>query len=172
MKNFKTRVVILLSLGFVLCFILLNFFFSPYPKFIINITPSVPYGVYYVSHKPAFDYGEYLAVHPPKKIKSLVLERHYLPRKNSFFVKKLIGKAGDSVCIKDKNFLVNGEDYGAILDQDVKERPLPKLDLCRFLKEGEFVVGLKNNRSFDSRYFGVVDLDGIFGVVKPILIWQ
>jgi signal peptidase I len=90
------------------------------------------------------------------------------------YIKRVIGKPGDTVEIRDGHFYVNGKylDESAYLDSDVYTEPgnfLSEGDIFT-VPEGEvFLAGDNREHSSDSRSFGPVNLNVIKG--RAILVY-
>lgn len=89
---------------------------------------------------------------------------------DTLYIKRVVGRPGDTVQVKDGYLYVNGEKYEdpqwtePILNAGVAE------DEVTVGEDEYFVVGDNRNNSSDSRDFGVVDKDRIMG--KAVLrIW-
>jgi signal peptidase I len=95
------------------------------------------------------------------------------PRKD--FVKRVIGLPNDLIEIRDKALYVNEnliqEDYVIHIDTNIfpaKIRPRDNLGPIRVPPDSLFVLGDNRDASFDSRYWGFVDLSKVKGKVTKI----
>ncbi|HEY0793757.1 MAG TPA: conjugative transfer signal peptidase TraF [Chthoniobacterales bacterium] len=145
----------------------------------INHTPSFPVGVYWAIPKtPAVnDLIFFRPVRSPAF--ELAKERGYIGsgglQPYEMLLKRIVGSAGDVVCIDGKGVTVNGRQlpHTAPRACDLAGRPLPvcRLDDYR-LQPGEILaISDYSPLSFDSRYFGPVSRSQIQSVVVPVWTW-
>jgi signal peptidase I len=92
------------------------------------------------------------------------------------FIKRVIGVEGDTIQSKDKTLFVNGrklmESYAQHVDSFIKPSGMDKRDNFGPItvpKESVFVMGDNRDQSYDSRFWGFVDLPRIKG--KAIIIY-
>ena len=136
----------------------------------INWTPSEPRGIYKV--KPVseginrYDLIEFCYSGP----KGLYMTRGVCPNNTAPFLKQVVGLPGDIVVVGDAGVMVNGHMLpdSRPLRYSVADPSyaLPVLRGRFLLKDGQFWVygsGMPA-RSFDSRYFGPVELASVRSV--------
>ena len=112
--------------------------------------------------------NEKLLFQPNKITEDLMLERGWIAP-HAFLMKYAMGVPGDFICIKKNYFWINGQKIGKIFQKDSLGRPLPKLKFCRVLEPKEYWMGsTRVMNSFDSRYFGVVNVNQIKSQVVKI----
>ena len=100
----------------------------------------------------------------PKWLKFL-LNKEYL-KKSIPVMKKVFATQGDLVCIKRGKVLINHRFISKVLQFDHRNNRLPKVKICRILKNGEFfLMSTKIPNSFDSRYMGIIKREQIFASV-------
>lgn len=91
------------------------------------------------------------------------------PQLNCWVIKKVVGKAGDSIAIKDGVMFVNGQQL-KLMTQDSKGKKMDTFKQTKIPK-GYFFVRGTHEKSFDSRYedFGLVSYSDIKGVGKALV---
>ena len=94
------------------------------------------------------------------------------------FIKRVIGVEGDTIESKDKTLFVNGrklmESYAQHVDSFIKPSGMDKRDNFGPItvpKESVFVMGDNRDQSYDSRFWGFVDLPRIKGKAS-IIYWS
>ncbi len=96
--------------------------------------------------------------------------------KKKDFIKRVVGVAGDVVEIRDKKLFVNGKqvkaDYAVYTDPHVfpgRYQPRDNFGPITVPPETIFVMGDNRDHSYDSRFWGVVDLAAVKG--KAFMIY-
>lgn len=116
-----------------------------------------------VSMKPMYKNGDVLLINKLSKA-----ERGDIitfNRNGKYLIKRVIGMPGDTVSIANSKVSVNGkvlkEDY--INEKTFDGGNLEGMEI-KLSDEEYFVMGDNRNESMDSRHFGVVKEDSIFGI--------
>ncbi|ARR03170.1 conjugative transfer signal peptidase TraF (plasmid) [Campylobacter vicugnae] len=94
---------------------------------------------------------------------------------NVNFLKKVVAVAGDYVEIKNSKIFVNHKliKDSQIFKFDSNHNALPTLSFSGVLKNNEIFVLGEHIKSFDSRYFGVLDIQkNSVKKAKEILTWS
>ncbi len=135
---------------------------APGPKFIWNVSASVPVGLYVLHPADKLHVGDLLAIRPPKPLAEFLDQRRYLPI-NVPMLKHVAALAGQKVCRNGRKITVDGKAVASALDRDRFGRPLPTWQGCRVIAVGE--VFLLNARwdSLDGRYFGPLPITAVMG---------
>ncbi len=127
----------------------------------------------YGYHVP-YTKGRVLSFRQPKEGDIIVFEFPEDPSKD--FIKRVIGIPGDSVEIRNKRVIVNGrplaESYVRYADGPGMEGYPPARDNMPAFKvpAGKlFVMGDNRDRSYDSRFWGFVDMEKVVG--KALFIY-
>ena len=136
---------------------------KPAIRIIYNASDSAPRGLYTVSPARTLEVGDYVVARLPEAIANFAAARRYLPR--SVPVLKQVGALpGQQVCIRNGSVYVDGIAVARTLDEDGQHRPLTPWKACRSLVDGEiFLLNSANPASFDSRYFGPLDVTFVRG---------
>lgn len=85
------------------------------------------------------------------------------------FVKRIVGLPGDTVEVKERELLINGETQHRVSDNTELSRP-PKISVQTVPAGSYFVLGDNRDLSHDSRNFGFLSHGEIMGVVT-YLYW-
>ncbi|MBJ6749916.1 S26 family signal peptidase [Geomonas sp. Red421] len=138
--------------------------------FWINVTDSEPMGLYRLHPvQGEVQRGEMVIMEVPEEFRQYVYGRGWLPQ--GWPLLKHVGAvAGDSYCVEQGRFIVNGSVIGPVYASDQEGRLLPKVEGCREVPAGYFLpVATHIARSFDGRYMGAVKLSVIKGVARPVV---
>lgn len=137
------------------------------PRLIWNTTSSLPKGFYKIEE--GYTYGDIIAFDIPENFRDLVKEREWIPLYDRL-LKRIVGMQGDVICIRDTEVYLNNNYFGKTALTDSKGRDMPQIDGCHTVKKGHVWVMLKDNvLSLDSRYFGQISEEIIYGKAVPIL---
>lgn len=146
----------------------------------VNWTESMPRGLYR-SVEPTFGRGEWVAVCLEGDAAAIARERAYVIDGScreglAAVFKQIRAVPGDRVELDVDGVHINGEAVaGSMLSEvDSKGRRLANAGTGeRLLADGTFwVMGTNLNRSWDSRYFGVVRETQIIGKAVPVLTFE
>jgi signal peptidase I len=92
------------------------------------------------------------------------------PTDGEFAVKRIIGVAGDSVCLRDGYVYVNGrklDEYYLPRGTATATCTAQNISFIGCGKDRFFVMGDNRDNSFDSRYYGPIPRGNIMGVITP-----
>lgn len=110
-----------------------------------------------------------LTIRDPRQGDVIVFEYPEDPSKD--FIKRVVGTPGDTVEVKDKRVYVNGKLYDSPYEVHKETETIPKEANPRDFKDpvtvpanSYFVMGDNRDRSYDSRFWGVVSKDKIKGL--------
>ena len=133
-----------------------------------NATASVPTGLYAIRGRASLHVGERVAIEPPRELRRLLAERHYLPT-GVPLLKRVAAVRGQRICRLGHGITIDGQHVGAARARDRLGRPLPVWAGCYVLRVGElFVMNPAAPDSFDGRYFGLLRLDTVIGRATPV----
>jgi conjugative transfer signal peptidase TraF len=139
------------------------------PLVVWNASPSSPRGLYlFAPGAPRI--GDFVFARPPVAATALAVARGYLAP-GVPLVKSVAAGPGEQVCANGKMLRIGRRTVAVRRAVDRKGRPLPQWSGCRVLGDSELLLlGTGDPDSFDSRYFGPVELDLILG--RAALLWQ
>jgi signal peptidase I len=145
-----------------------------------SMIPTLQIGDHILVNKLAYGIriplkGEYLVTFGTAERQEVVVFV-YPEDRSKDFIKRVIGIAGDIVEIRSKKVYINGkpiiDSYAHFEDGSSKLWPIDNRDNYgpRQVPEGHiFVMGDNRDRSFDSRFWGFVDLKEVKG--KAVIIY-
>lgn len=159
MKNkiLKSLKYIVISSSFL---VLIGFIFVSF-GFVINNTYSMPLGIYKVKED--------------KQIYKNDLVVFEIPAFNKKLLKKVVATKDDLVLVNETGVYVNGTllENSKIFQFDSKGQPLKMFPINRVLNQDEIFAMGENIQSYDSRYFGVVNIkESNIKKVDKFLIWS
>lgn len=160
----------LMALGFV-CFA---------ARLRINTTQSIPIGLYRIMDEPVAK-GAYVIFCPPQSaVFDQARERGYVgagfcPGGYGFMMKRVAAAGGDVVAWTQEGVTVNGKllPASAPLEVDKARRAMPRYRFNDYtLEESELLLMSDvSSTSFDGRYFGLVNLSQVKGVVQAVFVF-
>lgn len=132
-----------------------------------NTTASTPVGFYAVT--PAVpNRGDLLVTRLPRAMESLAVSRGILSA-NTPVLKPVAAVAGDLVCRAGPAISINARFAAIARGRDGHGRPLPTWRGCRRLSSSQVFVLARDAHSFDSRYYGPLDIQLARGIARPLL---
>lgn len=132
-----------------------------------NTTASVPVGLYVVT-RVAPKRGDLLVMQLPPEMETLAVSRAMLPPKAPV-LKPVAALAADRVCRWGTLVSINGRLSAIARRHDGRDRSLPVWQGCRQLSASQVFVLAPHPDSFDSRYYGPLQLQLAHGVAHPLL---
>ena len=159
----------LLGSAFGLLAITVSALVKPDTRLVYNPTESAPPGWYVVHPVAQLEVGDYVIAQLPHDIAVFAAKRDYLPR-HVPVLKRIAATAGQRVCVRDGTVFIDGAAVATTLARDGKRRSLTAWPHCRTLETGElFLLNASAPSSFDSRYFGPLDVSFVRG--EATLLW-
>ena len=133
------------------------------PRLVYNPSESAPRGWYVIHPVSDLRIGDYVIVRLPRHVAIFAAERRYLPL-GVPVLKRIAATQGHRVCVMDERVLIDGLPVARTRSFDGQHRPLIAWSHCRELLDGElFLLNVNSASSFDSRYFGPVDISFVRG---------
>jgi conjugative transfer signal peptidase TraF len=143
----------------------------------INVSPSLPTGVYIRG-------GDLALFCPPQPWGQLAIDRQYRIKSINPFgcadgamplLKPIVARAGDVVDVSGNGIAVNGKliENTAPRRKDSAGRAMTPYPAGRYVVEPgtAWIASSYSPLSFDSRYFGPVEVNRITGYLRPLLVW-
>lgn len=146
-----------------------------------NETASLPIGIWRITANNELRAGQIVNFCPPNTPELLDARlRGYLdggrcPGNLEPMFKPLVAVPGDRVEVTEQGVVVNGRivPHSAPLATDGAGRAMPRPKATLDVPRGQgWVASDYSPYSFDSRYFGAIALDSIYGVATPVLLWE
>jgi conjugative transfer signal peptidase TraF len=141
----------------------------------INTSTSLPLGLYVATSTEESSLIEFC---PPEPFASLAILRGYRDGGSCAdggapLLKPIVARPGDIVDLSERGIAVNGSllPNTVPLNRDTKGRPIQHWPFGRYsVAEGTvWAASSYNARSFDSRYFGPIDLSAVRGHLRPLV---
>lgn len=165
-----SRSALLVTL-FGLAVVCLGAVMKPNYQLLYNASDSAPRGWYVLVPERNLRIGTLVFARLPSRAETIAAERGYLPRSVPL-LKHIAATHGHQVCAFAGVITVDGVFVGRALDRDGAGRSLAHWTDCRALEDDElFLLGGDNPASFDSRYFGPVNVAAIVGEAIPLWTW-
>lgn len=143
----------------------------------INWSSSAPVGLYTIFRRAPIARGDLVVVCLQSALAARGRARGYLaagscPNGTSPILKEVLATAGDRVELRSHGIAVNGRaiDRSPRRNVDSLGRSLELVPLGRsVVRDGEvWVLGVRRERSWDSRYFGPIPASSLVGVARPL----
>ena len=146
----------------------------------INTTPSYPVGIYLMTND-AIEKGALVIFCPPDNTAfRMARERGYIGAGfchggYGYMIKKIMAAQNDHVEITAAGVSVNGRALpnSKPMDTDSEGKSLPYITADIAALDGHTVLLMSdyNPKSFDARYFGLVDKSAIISAIRPFWAW-
>lgn len=137
------------------------------PLLVWNVSASAPRGLYAVLPGARLERGAMVVARTPAAVRALAARRHYLPA-NVPLVKRVVALPGDHVCAPERWLYVRDRAAAKRRTHDAAGRPMPWWRGCGPLGQGEYLLLMPGEASFDGRYFGPVARADIIGKAVPL----
>ncbi|WP_425250201.1 S26 family signal peptidase [Fusobacterium animalis] len=135
-------------------------------NYTITVTESLPLGIYKLySIEDDIKIGDIVQFKPSKEILDFIYDREYLPRYATTLLKEVAADYSNRDEIEIVNdgeisyLYVSGKNYGIILNTDSIGRKITplKIENLKPRNKDEYLLLSSHTRSYDSRYFGLVN---------------
>ena len=146
----------------------------------INTTRSIPIGLYWLTDAPVTK-GAFVIFCPPKlALFDEAKARGYItagfcPGEYGFMMKQVLATGNDRIDTTGEGVRINGKllDASKPMKADKAGRVMPRYSASNYtLKNAELLLMSDlSETSFDSRYFGPIQLAQIKGVINPVFTW-
>jgi type IV secretory pathway protease TraF len=109
----------------------------------VNVTTSMPRGLYWLDPGRPIERGTVVCLPVPASVRPLVEARRYLPP-NFRLLKRVVALPGDSVCLDDRRYVVDGTLRSVVADHDLLGRQLTPYHFCleTIMKERRVSIAL------------------------------
>lgn len=128
---------------------------------IINTTQSMPLGIYQQINFKTLSKNDLISFK--------------IPDKKEVLFKKIVALKGDFVEVNQNGVFINNTHLpnSKIFNTDSRGNPLSFKPLKKFLRSNEYFVMGEHIKSYDSRYFGIINIkNNQVNKLKPILLWS
>ncbi len=145
---------------------------KPAPRFVWNVSESVPTGLYQVQPAGHLIVTTLVVVYPPEPLATFLADGGYLPR-DVPLIKRILALPGQTVCRTGPTIAVDGIEMDAALERDRRGRALPIWRGCRVVAGDEvFLMNWDEPASLDGRYFGPIPLHAVVGRAVPLWTFE
>lgn len=137
----------------------------PTPRLLYNKSKSAPIGWYVLTPDGEVTRDVKVAAFAPAEARKFAADRGYLPA-NIPLIKTVWAVGGEQICSTNGMITVPNRPDIHAQPQDSLGRRLPQTEGCFTLRADEvFLISTDVQTSWDSRYFGPVELNDVLGTV-------
>ncbi|MBX9612914.1 MAG: S26 family signal peptidase [Burkholderiales bacterium] len=141
-------------------------------QLVFNPSDSVSRGWYLVEVADELHRGDTVLVRLPARVQAFAAQRGYLP-KGVPLLKRIEALPPQRVCIRGRVVFVDGHAVATALAHDSQQLSLPTWSGCRALAADEmFLLSDSHPASFDSRYWGPMNVSAVIGSARPLWTWE
>lgn len=139
-------------------------------RILYNIDDSMPRGFYLATPtNAALAAGMIACVNIPEAAVNQYADRPWIAAASMVTLKRIAAVPGDAVCIKNNQVYINQTYRGKVAKMDSDGKLLYAYDYCGKVPRGYyFVANFDYDKSFDSRYYGLVSQ--VKRIAKPLWI--
>lgn len=168
------RRALLACIGFGLAALIAPTLLHVQARVVYNPSDSVARGWYRITPDVGPDslrVGSIVLARLPDSVAAFAAQRGYLPS-DVPILKRIGAVAPQSVCVRAQVVRIDGDPVATARLRDGAHRLLSAWAQCRPLAGDElFLLSNTNPASFDSRYFGPIDMSAVLGVARPLWTW-
>lgn len=133
-----------------------------------QVSPSMPMGWYYYKPIQHLQRDQWVSLKAPDFAERYLQQNHLVPH-SGVLIKAIAAVPGDFVCQQDLQLTINHRVVATLLQQDRFHHAISQRAFCRYLSFNEYMVlGIRDPRSYDSRYFGPVNRDRLLSQAIPL----
>lgn len=130
-------------------------------KFSVTLTPSTKYRVFYLNRYPSgAGKGDYVLL----EISTPLLK----DGKPFEVVKRVACAKGDTLAVINKEYFCNGQNLGKAKEYSLKGEKLKNFSFFGEIPENMIFVSGSHIDSYDSRYFGFLNVEKVKAIAHPI----
>lgn len=146
----------------------------------INLSASMPQGIYLLTDVSKVNVGDFVMVCLDDVLAQFARKRRYLHAGNCAnstqpLLKQVAAKSNDKVELLANVVIINGKRlrHSVTFSMDSPGRLLPAIPRGTYILNAHqlWLYGTESAKSWDSRYFGAVDISHVVSVAKPLLVW-
>ena len=134
-----------------------------------NTTASMPTGLYRIQ-RASPKRGDLLVTRLSREMELVAVSRGILAPTTPV-LKPVAAIAGDRVCRVGSAVYVNGRFAALARELDRRGQHMPVWRGCRRLRASQVFLLARHPQSFDSRYYGQLELHLAGGIARPLLIF-
>ena len=145
---------------------LIIFTVGPYFGVSVNVTPSLPLGLYIDKDKTTYEVGDIVLFKVPVSaiIKQQYSKKPWWNDTPKYFMKVIYGVSGNTVYQDDETVVINNRQLPRVAG-------IPAVIVSGPIPPGKLFVGTPHEKSFDSRYWGLIEKEDVLSVIRPLLTY-
>lgn len=155
----------------IICFIFVIVFFIKQLGFGFSIqsSASMPKGVYFIGPIKSIHRGDIIIFKPPLTIDAFLIKQRWVP-KSGILLKTVMAIPGDYVCKKNHWVWIGQKKIAYVFEYYQPNKKLPNSPFCGELKSDQYLLmSVLNNKSFDGRYFGILNRAHMVGFAHKMI---
>lgn len=129
----------------------------------IQLSASMPKGIYFITPIKNIDRGDVVIFKPPSAIDTFLIQQKWVPR-SGVLLKTVMAVPGDYVCKKNHWVWLDRKKTAYVFEYYEPHKKLPNIPFCGALNPDQYLLmSVLNNKSFDGRYFGIINRTNLIG---------